>query len=125
MSNSVLIVDDDPKILELLELSFHLGGFTTHLAADGEKALVILEKERIDVVILDIALEGLDGYEVCRQIKSNPETNKIPVIFLTSRAQEADLLKGEEAGGDYYLSKPFLVDELLTITTVALNTMNN
>lgn len=118
---SILLVDDDVKILQLLEQVYSLAGYQTFSSVDGQTALEILTQNQIDLLILDVSMDVMDGFEVCSRIKANPHTQNIPIIFLTARNRQTDLIKGEQVGGDYYIMKPFSVDELLTITNIALH----
>lgn len=120
LNKTILLVDDDQKVLELLELTFSLGGYQTILAADGLAVFEVIRQNPVDAIILDVAMEGLDGYEVCKRLKADQETQEIPVIFLTAKTEHYHIKQGEQVGGDYYLTKPFSVDELLTITEIAL-----
>ena len=103
----VLIVEDEPEIAELVE--FHLGreGLPSSIVHSGRQALERIKRERPDLVILDLMLPDLDGFEVCRRIKSEPETRKIPVIMVTAKSDDADVVTGIELGADDYVVKPF------------------
>ncbi len=103
----VLIVDDDPLILEVLKTVLDLEEFRVTTAADGEQALAQLAVERPDVVVCDVMMPGLDGFEVCRRIKDDPATAGLPVVLLTARDRPEDRAAGEAAGCDAYLTKPF------------------
>lgn len=120
LNKTILLVDDDPKVLELLQLTFSLAGYETLSATDGRTVFELIENYTIDTVILDIAMEGLDGYEICKRLKSEQVTQNMPVIFLTAKTEHHHVKRGECVGGDFYLTKPFSVDELLTITEIAL-----
>ena len=100
----ILIVDDAPNIVELLRLYLEGAGFATTSAADGPTALELHRRERPDLVILDLMLPGLDGFEVCRAIRRESDT---PVIMLTARADDVDAIVGLEIGADDYVTKPF------------------
>ena len=103
----VLIVEDEPEIAELVE--FHLGreGLPSSIIHSGRQALERIKRERQDLVILDLMLPDLDGFEVCRRLKSEPETRKIPVIMVTAKSDDADVVTGIELGADDYIVKPF------------------
>ena len=103
----VLVVDDDPLILEVLRTVLDLEEFRVSTATDGEVGLAMLAQERPDVVVVDVMMPGLDGLEVCRRIKGDPATAELPVVLLTARDRAEDQQAGEAAGCDAYLTKPF------------------
>lgn len=103
-TGKILIVDDDTNICELLRLYIEKEGFTASIANDGETALKMFDTADPDLILLDIMLPGLDGWQVCREIR---ESSKVPVIMLTARSEERDELQGFELGVDEYISKPF------------------
>ena len=108
----ILIVDDDPTILkfltEVLDRDYELSAFPS-----GEKALETIVDFQPDIVLLDIMLKGMDGYEICRRIRENPEIPDIKIIFLSAKISLNEKLKGYKVGGDDYITKPFEVDVLL------------
>jgi len=104
--SSILVVDDNPKNVELLEASLAHEGYDVLKAYNGKEALGIIESMRPDLVLLDIRMPEMDGYDVCRAIKSNPDTAAIPVIMVTVYDEIAEIEKGVEAGADDFLSKP-------------------
>lgn len=108
--NNLLIVDDEPHIRELLKVFLQRAGFTVYEAVDGAEALVRLETLKIDLVILDIMLPKIDGWELCRQIRT---TSDIPLLILTAKDTTADKVHGFELGTDDYLLKPFEPLELV------------
>lgn len=118
MPPSILIIDDDPLIRESLRRGLTFEGFRTDLAADAEQALRIMRDELPDVVVLDILLPGMDGFEVCRRIRAAAPT--LPIIMLTARDAVPDRVAGLEAGADDYLIKPFAFEELLARIRVCL-----
>jgi CheY-like chemotaxis protein len=103
----VLVIDDDRLILEVLETVLDLEEFDVVTAEDGESGLDRLREHRPDVVVCDVMMPGLDGLEVCRRIKADPETADVPVVLLTARDREEDRAAGEAAGCDAYVIKPF------------------
>jgi DNA-binding response OmpR family regulator len=113
MPTTVLIVDDDTMFVETLTFALNLAGFVTHPAYDGPQALDILNSEAIDVVVLDVMLPDMDGFEVCRQIRNNPRFGQVPVLMLSARTRIADKLSGFESGADDYVSKPAHPREVL------------
>jgi len=106
----LLAVDDDPAILDLLRRGLAVEGFNVRVAANGKTALRTLANSKIDVVVLDIMMPELDGFDVVKQIRS---TSNVPVLFLSARKQVRDRISGLDAGGDDYLPKPFNPRELL------------
>ncbi len=107
---TVLVVDDQPGLVRLVRDNLETLQFKVISAAEGTRALDIVENEKPDLVILDIMLPGQDGYQICRRIR---EFSTVPIIMLTARNERADLVTGFEAGADDYVTKPFSADELL------------
>jgi DNA-binding response OmpR family regulator len=103
----VLIVDDDRVIQQLLEVNLELEGYDVQKASNGEEALEKVRSFDPDLVLLDVMMPKLDGREVCRRIKADPDTAGIPVIFLSARAQDMDVNSGLELGASAYITKPF------------------
>lgn len=102
----VLVVDDEQDILELIRHSLAKEGFEVHVAANGAQALEQARKVKPEIIIMDVMMPVMDGMEACRQLKDNPETSNITVIFLTARSEEFAELAGFEAGADDYIAKP-------------------
>lgn len=115
--NSVLIVDDDVKLLNLLTAYFKKAGFVTYTASDGATALQDVRLRKPDIIVLDLMLPGLDGWEVCRKIRRD---NDVPIIMLTARDEESDRLVGLEIGADDYVTKPFSPKEVVARAKVIL-----
>lgn len=113
MRRSILVVDDEPDIRALVEYNLKKEGFTVRTAADGETALSMVRTEGADLVILDLMLPGLSGWEVCRILRQDGRTRNLPVIMLTARGEEQDRVRGLELGSDDYLVKPFSPRELI------------
>lgn len=109
-AHKILVVEDDPKTLKLLLRNLGTGGYVTSAATTGEQALTLAAAEQPDLVILDVMLPDMDGFEVCRRLR---EFSNTPVLMLTARAREVDKLTGFRAGADDYITKPFSVRELL------------
>lgn len=109
----ILIVDDEEPIQELLKFNLEKEGYTVLVAYDGPSALKTVEEKRPDLVILDVMLPGMDGMEVCNQLRQNSKSRDIPVIMLTAKVEEIDKVLGLELGADDYLTKPFSPRELL------------
>jgi two-component system OmpR family response regulator len=110
MPSTILIVDDDPHIRQLLVFAFGKAGLETVEAADGEEALTQVERQRPDLVILDINMPRMDGLEVCRRLRAQDD---VPIFFLSSRDDEIDRVLGIELGGDDYVVKPFSPREVV------------
>ncbi|MDD3838961.1 MAG: response regulator transcription factor [Clostridia bacterium] len=111
--NTILAVDDEIHILELLKFNLEKEGYDVFCIETGEQALSYVSRDKPDLIILDIMLPGIDGIEVCKQIKSKKETALIPIIMLTAKSQEVDKILGLEIGADDYITKPFSVRELI------------
>jgi DNA-binding response OmpR family regulator len=116
----VLIVEDEPNIVLSLEILLRRAGYETASTGDGEEALELIRRTRPDVVLLDIMLPKRNGYEVCRSVKSEPSLSSIPVIMLTAKGQEVEILKGLELGASAYIAKPFGNAEVLEAVRAAL-----
>ena len=113
MSQQILIVEDEADIRELLRFNLEREGFTVHEAADGTQGLALARQYTPDLVILDVMLPGVDGFEVCRRLGAQSETSHIPVLMLTARGEEVDRVVGLSLGADDYVVKPFSVRELM------------
>jgi DNA-binding response OmpR family regulator len=109
-TSTILVVDDERRYRELLELDLTRRGYHVLLAGDGLRALDLVEQGSPDLVVLDLRLPDMDGYEVCRRIR---EVSSVPVIMLTARAEEQDKVRGLRNGADDYVTKPFSAEELL------------
>jgi len=120
MPKTILIVDDEQDILELLTFNLKREGYATLAAADGESALKLAIRTRPDLVILDVMLPEKDGWEVMRELKRHPETQSLPVIFLTAKDSEIDEVVGLELGADDYIVKPISMHKLLARVKLAL-----
>ena len=112
MKHTVLIVDDEQKNLKLLEAYLLPLGYSILKASTGEECLEILNKEKVDIVLLDVMLPGRSGFEVCAQIKDNDKTKFLPVVMVTALKEKEDRLKGIDAGADDFLTKPVDRDEM-------------
>ena len=110
MGKTVLIVDDEKNIVDILSFNLKKEGFEIMSAYDGESALVSYSKKRPDLILLDVMLPRLDGFEVCRKIREKDKTT--PIIMLTAREEETDKVLGLDLGADDYITKPFSVREL-------------
>ena len=112
MPKNILIVDDEEDIRKLLKLNLLKNNYSVYECENGIKALQILEKEPIDMVLLDLMMPGKDGYDVCRELRM--KNNQVPIIFLTARSSEIDEVLGLELGADDYVKKPFSVKSLIS-----------
>lgn len=110
----ILIVDDEKDLVSLVSLHMKMAGYEVLTASNGEKALAVAQEEKPDLIILDLMLPKIDGWEVCRRLRQDPEIKNVPVIMLTARAEIKDKLKGFEAGADDYVTKPFSPRELVS-----------
>ncbi len=104
---NILIVDDEEDVLELVQFNLEKDGYKTETAVSGEEALKKAKAKRPDLIILDLMLPGIDGLEVCKRLKSDSKTENIPVIMLTAKSEESDIVTGLELGAQDYITKPF------------------
>ena len=116
MTARVLVVDDIPANVKLLEARLLAEYFDVVTAEDGFKALAICDEEQVDIILLDIMMPGMDGFEVCERLKANPNTAHIPVVMVTALDQPSDRVRGLKAGADDFLTKP--VNDLQLIARV-------
>lgn len=107
------MADDDPDILDLLTLNLECHGYQVHAASDGEEARSMALQLVPDLIVLDVMMPKLDGLEVLAALKAHPQTRDIPVVMLTAKASDSDVWQGWQAGADYYITKPFDLDELM------------
>jgi DNA-binding response OmpR family regulator len=119
---TLLIAEDDPLLMPLLKATFRTSGLRVLTAGTGPQALGTARAERPDLVLLDVGLPEMNGYEVCRAIKTDPDTAAIRVVMLTARAGLADQRLADEAGADAYLTKPFSPVKLLDAVRSVLRT---
>lgn len=117
---SILIVDDTPANIDILGHIMGRGGLNISVAPNGEKALEIIEKNMPDLILLDIMMPGIDGYEVCERLKQDETTKDIPVIFLTALSELENIVKGFKVGAVDYITKPFQEEEVICRTTSQL-----
>ncbi len=123
--NTVLVVDDEPDILELISYNLEKEGYSVTTVQTGEDALHSVRTNRPDVIILDLMLPGVDGVDVCRKIKRDPESRSIPVLMLTARTEDSDIVAGLEVGADDYITKPFSPKVLAARVRTALRRTTN
>jgi phosphate regulon transcriptional regulator PhoB len=110
---SILVVEDDSDIQRLLAYNLRAGGYEVLTCEEGYEALSIAKQRLPELILLDLMIPGLDGFEVCKELKRNPETRTIPVIMLTARGEEVDRIVGLELGAEDYVVKPFSPRELM------------
>lgn len=110
----VLIADDEPNILMSLEFLMKKEGYRVYIARDGGEAYELIQQEKPDLLLLDIMMPRMDGYELCRFVKQTDEYQHAKVIFLSAKSKEADIQEGYDAGADMYLPKPFSTRELVS-----------
>lgn len=108
----IVVADDEEDILQLVALGLERAGYVVHRAEDGEQALALMHEHRPDVAILDVAMPKIDGFELARRLREDPETSAIKIVLLTARVQEADVAAGLAAGAHDYVTKPFSPHEL-------------
>jgi DNA-binding response OmpR family regulator len=113
-SKTILIVDDDPSILLSLDFLMKKAGYTVLVARDGDEALQLVSDNLPDAILLDIMMPGVDGYEVCKTVKSNPKWSHAKIIMLSAKSRDADIAKARELGADQYITKPFSTKNLLS-----------
>ena len=121
MKRKILIVDDEPNIVMTLEYTFKKKDFEVYIARDGSEALQILENNCPDVVLLDIMMPNVDGYQTLKQIKNNRRLKKTKVVFLTAKSKVSDIEKGLKLGADKYLIKPFSIKKIVSEINELLN----
>jgi DNA-binding response OmpR family regulator len=112
-TKKILIVDDEPNIIVPLQFLMEKSGYQVLIAQSGEEALESVSKNRPDLILLDIMLPGIDGYEVCEILRLNPEWKDTKIIFLTAKGREVDIAKGMVLGADEYITKPFSNQQII------------
>ncbi|MBC7329391.1 MAG: response regulator [bacterium] len=114
MPKKILVVDDERPIVRLVQVNLEHAGYEVVTAYDGKEALEKVEQEKPDLIILDVMMPQMDGFEVMQRLQANPKTRDIPVIMLTAKAQDADVFRGWQSGVTLYLTKPFSPFELIS-----------
>jgi two-component system phosphate regulon response regulator PhoB len=109
----ILVVEDEPSQREVMVYNLEAEGYRVTCADNGDDAMLVIAEDMPDVIVLDWMMPHLSGIEVCRQIKSNPDTRAIPIIMLSAKSEEADRVRGLETGADDYVVKPYSVSELM------------
>jgi DNA-binding response OmpR family regulator len=112
MMNTILIAEDERDIRELLDFTLRYNGYEVIAASNGEEALELIQREMPDLILLDVRMPRIDGYEVCKALKAEPTTSSIPVVFLSAKGQEAEVEAGMQLGAEAYILKPFSPNEL-------------
>jgi len=120
MPHRIFIVEDEPDLRDTLSFNFENEGFKVSSFPDGEKCLTSVKKNKPDLIILDLMLPGINGLDVCREIRSEEENNDVSIIMLTAKGEEIDRIVGFELGADDYVTKPFSVRELILRVKVLL-----
>ena len=125
MSKTVLVVDDEPGLVEMLQAGLELEGYRVLTALDGPVGLRLAREESPDLIILDIAMPGMSGWEVLDHIESSPETAGIPVILLSALTANSDMIRGLEKGALDYITKPFAFTHLLNVLHMMLEKLDS
>lgn len=116
-TKKVLLVDDEPNILVAIEFLMEQNGFVVEKAYNGEEALAKAKVFQPEIIVLDVMMPGMDGFEVARILRNTPSSSEVKIIFLTAKGTEADKINGYSKGGDIYLTKPFNNDELVMVVS--------
>jgi two-component system alkaline phosphatase synthesis response regulator PhoP len=124
MSKRILAADDERHILRLIQINLERAGYQVALAHDGREALASVSQTRPDMVVLDVMMPYMDGFEVLKVLKREPETRDIPVIMLTAKASDNDVFMGWTSGVDCYLTKPFNPQELVNFVRRIFDSQN-
>jgi two-component system, OmpR family, alkaline phosphatase synthesis response regulator PhoP len=122
---TILVIEDDEEIIGLLRFNLENHGYRVMTADEGKKGLDFAKKLKPDLILLDIMLPGIDGYEVCRSLRAHEGMENIPIIMITARSEELDVVLGLELGADDYVTKPFSIRELLSRIKVQLRSKEN
>lgn len=113
MSQKILIVEDEPNIIVPLQFSLEQKGYQIIVAGSGEEGLEKISREKPDLILLDIMLPGIDGYEVCEIVRQSPETQNTKIIFLSAMGRDVDIARGVALAADAYIVKPFSILEVI------------
>jgi len=120
MKEKILVVDDEKDILELIDFNLSKNGYRVRSVTSGEEALELIKENDYDLIILDLMLPGVDGFDITKVIKADKYKANIPIVMVTAKADEADKVAGFEIGADHYVTKPFSPRELLAIVKATL-----
>lgn len=115
MPKKILVVDDERHIVRLVQVTLERAGYEVAVAYDGRECLQNVTKEKPDLIVLDVMMPHMDGFEVLQNLKASTETDSIPVVMLTAKAQDQDIFRGWQQGVEWYQTKPFNPMELLTV----------
>lgn len=121
---TILVIDDEPGIIDIVATNLTAEGFKVISAEDGEKGLELARKDSPDLVVLDIMMPGIDGWEVLRRLEADPDTAGTPVILLTARIEDTDVLQGLERGAVEYITKPFYPENLVASVKINLTALD-
>ena len=125
MPKKILAVDDERHIVRLVQVNLERAGYQVVTAYDGKEALEKVESEQPDLVVLDVMMPYMDGFEVLKTLRKNQPTRELPVIMLTAKAQDADVFRGWQSGVDCYLTKPFNPMELISFVKRIFNSLES
>ena len=125
MTRRILAVDDEPRVLTMLRRRLETAGYQVSTAIEGREALQKVRDEKPDLIVLDLILPGISGYEVCARLKSDEQYRRIPVLVLSARSQEQDAAEGRRVGADAYMTKPYDSDVLLARINELLTSRNS
>jgi DNA-binding response OmpR family regulator len=118
----VLVADDDPAVRSILVINLEDVGYQVIEAADGDEAVHLARRAQPDLILLDVMMPGLDGMDVLSILRDHPNTAHIPVVLVTARTADHDVLEGWKAGAAYYITKPFDIDDVLRFVSLSLGT---
>ena len=121
----IVVVEDEPDILEVLSFNLQREGFEVMSVSSGPEGIRMIEQERPDLVLLDLLLPGVDGLDICRHVRSEPELKQTPVIMVTAKGEESDIVLGLGVGADDYIQKPFSPKELVARVKAVLRRSSN
>ncbi|MGA2286775.1 MAG: response regulator [Dehalococcoidia bacterium] len=123
MKKKILVVEDDPAALRLVSFTLESAGYEVIAAVNGFEGLRKAQEEQPDLLVLDLMLPGIDGYEICHRLRSNPPgpAGRLPILMLTAKSREADRAAAEQVGADCYLSKPATPEEITTAVDTLLS----
>ena len=124
MSKKILAVDDEKHILRLVQINLEKAGYEVYVGSNGQEAVDKARELSPDLIVMDVMMPVMDGFEALKTLKGDPGTANIPVIMLTAKAQDADVFHGWQSGADLYLTKPFNPMELLTFVKRIFDTQN-
>ena len=120
LKKKILVIEDDPGTLRLMVYTLQHEGYRVITAANGLEGLRKALKENLDLVVLDVMLPGVDGFEICHRLRAEPQTAQLPILMLSAKAQEVDKATGLKEGADYYLTKPVVPSEVISRVGILL-----